>query len=288
MHPAINIMLQKYRCQSMSEYTNALKEIIQEIALLGLWRAKFFEQAAFYGGTALRIFHGLPRFSEDLDFSLLEKQPDFKLANYNQAIVTELQSFGFKVEIITKIKNLTTTIESTVVKANTKLQLLAISVPETLIESVHSEQTIKIKMEVDTDPPLDFGTESQLLMNPIPFEVNVYQKPDLFASKVHALLCRSWKTRVKGRDWFDFQWYVSQNIPLRLQHLEKRLERSNQWQGSVPLDYEKFYHLMQVKIRSVDFAAAKSDVMPFIEDSSALDLWSQDHFEKILNKVQIL
>src|SRR5258708_11206041 len=104
MHYAIEQMLKKYNCCSQLDYLNSLKEIFQEIALLGLWRAKFYEKAAFYGGTALRILYGLDRFSEDLDFTLLKNTKNFDLSPYNQAIADELSSFGFKVSVETKIK----------------------------------------------------------------------------------------------------------------------------------------------------------------------------------------
>jgi predicted nucleotidyltransferase component of viral defense system len=181
MNNVIDTMLKKYNCNSVDDYTNAFKEIIQQVALLGLWRAKFFENAAFYGGTALRIFYGLNRFSEDLDFSLLKPDPRFTLDKYNEALMTELKSFGFETDIQAKTKKVNS-IESVTIKAN-MIQLLTILAPANLSKSVHVEQKIKIKMEVDIDPPLLIRTESQILLNPIPFEVKLYQKPDLFATK---------------------------------------------------------------------------------------------------------
>src|SRR5438309_3791037 len=123
MNPAILSMLDRYKCVTAQDYENALKEIIQEIALLGLWRAKFYEHAAFYGGSALRILYGLDRFSEDLDFTLLRPDKTFSLASYNQAIMDELRSFGFKVEVVTKTKKIVSNIESAFIKADSKQQL---------------------------------------------------------------------------------------------------------------------------------------------------------------------
>ena len=188
MHRAVEQMLAKYDCRSQQDYINALKEIFQEIALLGLWRAKFFEKAAFYGGSALRILHGLDRFSEDLDFSLLKPESDFDLSPFNAAIVRELQSFGFEVTVQTKIKTNRSAIESAFIKADAKTELIEIAAPVSIIQKTHRMQIIKIKLEVDTNPPGLFSTESQYLLQPIPFSVSAFVLSDLFAGKVHALL----------------------------------------------------------------------------------------------------
>ena len=209
MNDSVQSMLEKYKPRSEQDYTNALKEIIQEIALLGLWRSKFYEHAAFYGGSALRILYQLNRFSEDLDFSLLKPDPEFTLAPYNQSICDELNAFGFTVEVKTKEKQVNTSIESAFIKANTKTQLMMIHAPQSLIQQTHGMHQLKIKMEVDTDPPAGFQTEVKTLLQPIPFSVKTYTLPDLFAGKIHALLCRPWKIRVKGRDWYDFIWYIT-------------------------------------------------------------------------------
>lgn len=288
MHSAIEVMLEKYKCTSLNDYSNALKEILHQIALLGLWRAKFFEKAAFYGGTALRIFHNLNRFSEDLDFSLLEEDASFSLKKYNEAIITELKSFGFDVEIIQKENNKKTTIESATIHANTKQQFLSVLAPNALAKKIHFQQKIKIKMEVDVDPPLGFKTEFEDLLNPIPFSVLVYQKPDLFATKIHAILNRNWQNRLKGRDWYDFVWYVGANIPLNLKHLEIRLRNSGQWKTRAALSQEDLLILLQQKISETDFEMAKKDVVAFIKDSESLNLWSSSFFNKITEKIQFI
>lgn len=281
-------MLAKYQCNNINDYTNALKEIIQQIALLGLWRSKFFEHAAFYGGTALRIFYHLNRFSEDLDFSLLKKNLNFKLDHYNTAVIAELKSFGFETDIIPRTRKIDSNIESAMIKANTQLQFLAVSTPLAIVNRIHSQQTIKIKMEIDVDPPIDFNTETQILLNPIPFEVNIYQKSDLFSTKVHALLNRSWGTRIKGRDWYDFVWYIGENTNLRLTHLESRLRKSGQWVNLQSLTAENVRTLIHEKIDNTNFNEAKKDVLPFITDATCLTLWSPLFFHKIVEKMKFL
>lgn len=288
MKSIIEVMLEKYHCKSVDDYTNALKEIIQEIALLGLWRSKFFEHASFYGGTALRIFHQLNRFSEDLDFSLVEKNPKFKLEKYSEALMMELKSFGFNTEIITKPKENFSNIDTLLLETNTKTQLLSISAPSHITDIIHHQRKITIKMEVDIDPPLNFNTESLTLLNPIPFEVNVFQLPDLFATKTHAILCRNWQTRVKGRDWFDFIWYVAHDIPLRLKHLQERLVKSGLRDNKQILHEKDVIELLKTKIDNTDFELAKKDVRPFIIDHQSLNLWSSSFFHKLINKINFI
>ena len=102
-HPAIAKMLEKYDLSSADKTYEALREILQEIVLLGLSRAGFFEHALFYGGTALRILYGLDRFSEDLDFSLITPDANFDLSIYENTVIEALHSFGFEVTI--QLKN---------------------------------------------------------------------------------------------------------------------------------------------------------------------------------------
>jgi len=199
MHEAVARMLAKYEPKSVDDSVRALREIIQEVALLGLWRSKFFEHAAFYGGTALRILYGLDRFSENLDFSLLEPSPDFNLARYTASLEEELSAFGFNVRVEMVDKAVESAVQSAFLKANTRNELLVIETGGEL-----AGQVLKVKIEVDTEPPTGFTTSTRYLLQPIPFAVRSYSLPDLFAGKMHALLFRRWKNRVKGRDWYDF------------------------------------------------------------------------------------
>ena len=288
MHDAIKQMLIKYQCRSQQDYINALKEIFQEIALLGLWRAKFFERAAFYGGSALRILYGLDRFSEDLDFSLLKKTPDFDLTPYNKAVTKELAAFGFAASVETKNKQLQSNIESAFIKADSKKQLLVIEAPQEVVKNIHHMQTIKIKMEVDINPPGLFSTETKFLLNPIPFSLRSFIKSDLFAGKIHALLCRPWVIRVKGRDWYDFVWYLSQNVPVNLLHLKERMIQSQVWDRKKILNKNILIELLMQKIHETDFNKAKNDISPFIKKSSSIEIWSKDFFKDVLKRIQTI
>ena len=288
MHSAIEQMLQKYDCHSQLDYINGIKEIFQEIALLGLWRAKFYEKAAFYGGSALRILYGLDRFSEDLDFTLLKSDDEFDLAHYNQAIADELKGFGFDVTVEKKNKNIESNIESAFIKADSKKQLLVINAPVNVLKSLHHMQAIKIKMEVDVHPPQKFNTEVRTLLQPIPFSVKTLTQPDLFAGKIHAILCRPWMTRVKGRDWYDFVWYIARQIPVNLNHLRERLMQSNAWQQDRQLTQQALIQLLEQKIEQTDFDNAKKDVLPFLKDTQSVALWDVSFFKELLKHLSSL
>lgn len=286
MHSVIGSMLGRYKCVTQQDYKNALKEIIQEVALLGLWRAKFFEKAAFYGGTALRILYGLDRFSEDLDFSLLHPDPSFTLAPYKRAIQTELESFGFDVSFHLAEKSQETAIQSAFLKANTLEHFMRIGVPAAERKRCHLEESLKIKLECDTDPPLSFSTEAQFLLQPIPFSVVTFAKEDLFAGKMHALLFRNWQQRIKGRDWYDFVWFVAQGIPLHLGHLEARMQQTKHLSSHQVLTVAHFHHLLSNKIKQLDLEQVRKDILPFLRNRDSIAVWSHSFFQSVGEKIQ--
>ncbi|MBI2335145.1 MAG: nucleotidyl transferase AbiEii/AbiGii toxin family protein [Deltaproteobacteria bacterium] len=288
MTPAVREMLSRYNCETGQDYANALKEIIQEIALLGLWRAKFFEHAAFYGGTALRILYELDRFSEDIDFSLLKPKESFKFQPYMRAVQDELEALGFDVSIEERKKNVETAIESAFIKADTRKHLIKIQTPENISDRIPKTALLTVKLEIDTNPPGDFQTEVKTLLLPIPFSVNTFQLPDLFAGKIHAILMRNWKSRVKGRDYYDFVWYLARQVPVRLKHLEARLRQSGGWGQKKALNQEMLQTLLKEKFNSLDIAAAKRDVEPFLKDRAAVALWSRGFFIDLLERLKIV
>ena len=287
MNAALQSLLDRYGLDTAADWENALREIVQELALLGLWRSKFYEHAAFYGGTALRIFHSLPRYSEDLDFSLLKTSPDFDLSSHLEAVRAELASFGFAFEVERKVKRTETAIDSAFIKGNTRVNLLEIGVPEGLENRFPAGQKLKIKMELDTDPPQGAEYEVQTLLLPIPFQVKLFTPSCLFAGKMHALLCRNWKGRVKGRDFYDFIWYLGKGIPVHLSHLQKRMEQTGHWDGNAALDEDKLKSLLRTRFAGIDFDQAKGDVLPFIQDADAVMLWGQDFFLGLIDRLKV-
>ena len=285
MHDAIRSMMDRYECRSRDDYVNALREILQDVALLGLWRAKFFEHAAFYGGTALRVLHGLDRYSEDLDFSLLKPDESFSLKAYEDAMLREISSFGFDVAFESRRKKRPSAIESAFLKTKTYRQLMVIEAAQELLRGLHPAKSLKIRLEVDTDPPAGFQTETRYVLQPIPFSVRVYSLPDLFAGKLHAILCRKWKTRVKGRDWYDLVWYAGRHPEVRISHLEARMRQSGDYRDKAPLTPDRLQHLLQQAVDDLDVEQARREVAPFVVDRRALDVWSQDFFRQIISRI---
>ncbi len=239
-------------------------EVMQQIALAGLYRADFFEHAAFYGGTCLRIFHGLNRFSEDMDFSLLQKEKNFDFEQFFPSIINEFEIAGRTVEITKKDKRNFGKVESAFLKDTTEVYSL----------TFQYEKNLKIKMEVDTDPPLLFNTEQRLLLLPFSFMTRCFSLPDLFAGKMHALVFRGWKNRVKGRDWYDFEWYVRKGVKLNWEHLHERILQFN----GKNISREQFIILLEEKLTSADINQAKADVVNFIVNPQELEIWSNDYF----------
>ena len=286
MHEAVTRMLAKYEPKSVDDSVRALREIIQEVALLGLWRAKFFEHAAFYGGTALRILYGLDRFSEDLDFSLLTPSPDFNLARYTASLEEELQAFGFNVRVEMVDKAVESAVQSAFLKANTRNELLIIEAGEELTGQVAAGQVLKVKIEVDTDPPPGFSTQTRYLLQPIPFAVRSYSLPDLFAGKMHAIIFRKWKNRVKGRDWYDLVWYAANHPHLNLAHLEQRMRQTGHWSGDKSLSQVAFTDLLFEAIDRLNVNQARKDVAPFVKDQQMLALWSHDFFRDVASRIK--
>ena len=272
-----NQMIARYEIRTQEEQRNAAHEVMQQIALAGLYRGGFFNKAAFYGGTCLRMFHKLQRFSEDMDFSLLRIDPDFRLENYFDVIINEFIACGQEVVITKKDKNNFSTIESAFLKENTRAYDL----------SLNAEKHIKIKLEVDINPPLGFQTESKLLLMPFSFMTSCFVLPDLFAGKMHALMFRKWKNRVKGRDWYDFEWFVRNNVPIDLNHFKIR---SLQSKDIVTLDFsiDDFNELLKNKINEVDFNQVKSDVLPFMKNKSETSIWSKEYFLQLAKMIRIV
>jgi predicted nucleotidyltransferase component of viral defense system len=286
MNEAVARMLERYDNHSLEDHLQALREILQEIALLGLWRSKFFDKAAFYGETALRILYGLDRFSEDMDFSLLTPMDDFDLSAYTTALQKELAAFGFDVRIDQRNKNAESAIQSAFLKANTLNQLLVIETSEELLKTVHRGQILKIKLEIDTDPPPEFETHTRYLLQPIPFAVRTYTLPDLFAGKMHAILCRRWKKRVKGRDWYDLVWYAANHPQLHLAHLEQRMRQSGHWKDREQLTPEMFKQLLHQAVDKLVVDQARKEVEAFIRDQKSLAIWSREFFQDIADRIQ--
>lgn len=268
-------MLSRYQIVTKDDLNNATQEVMQHIVLAGLYRSGFFDKAAFYGGTCLRIFHGLQRFSEDMDFSLLQSDENFALEDYFDSIIGEFKALGKEVVINKKVKTTQTNIESAFLKEATEVFDLQFT----------TEKRIKIKIEVDTQPPTDFSTEYKLLLLPFSFMTRCYSLPDLYAGKMHAFLFRNWKSRVKGRDWYDFEFYVRNNISLNLSHLKKRIEQINKLHQS-EFTPEVFKNLLKERIEKTNIEMVKNDVSPFLKNPQEIEIWSTEYFLQLVDLIR--
>lgn len=267
-----NQMLSGYDITTEQQKRNAIFEVNQQIILAGLYNGGFFNEAAFYGGTCLRIFHGLQRFSEDMDFSLLAPNENFDFTQYFQPIIDQFAMVGREVEIRKKDKKNFGKVESAFLKDNTDVYDI----------TFQTEKSIKIKIEVDTQPPLKFKTEQKLLLLPQSFMTRCFTLPTLFAGKMHALVYRAWKNRVKGRDWYDFEWYVRHNVPLDFTHLCERALQFNQ-EG---LDKDTFLQKLNERLATADLNQVKADVLPFVRNPKELDIWSNDYFIELAKMIR--
>lgn len=272
MNDVFSQMLAAHTMPGEDGKRNALYEVMQQVALAGLARGGFFQEAAFYGGTCLRLFHGLKRYSEDMDFSLIKKNPDFQFEKYFPAIIEEARLLGREVSITKKDKRNFGRVESAFLKDTTDVYNL----------SFQTERSVRIKIEVDTNPPMSFTTEQRLMVQPYSFMVQCMTLPCLFAGKMHALVYRQWKNRVKGRDWYDFEWYVRWNHPLNWAHLHERIV---EFSGKECTKNE-FIGLLNERLATTDINQVKTDVLPFVHYPRELDIWSNDYFLQLAQRIR--
>lgn len=283
----IQQMINKHNPITLEDKKNAVKEVLQEVVLAALSKTDFFTHAAFYGGTALRIFYGMNRFSEDLDFSLLVADDNFDMSKYFKPISDVVNSLGLNFEVSKKDKATNSTIDSAFIKGNSKETIITIY-PDSSDSGriIHNEKII-IKFEIDVNPPLYANTEIKFRLLPFPYQVRVYDQSSLFAGKIHAVIARSWKNRVKGRDLYDYIYYLSLDTKVNLKHLEARLKQTKTMDEDIKLTRELLIDILEKRFDDIDYDIAKSDVRPFIKDQSTLDIWSSDFFKSMTNHIEV-
>lgn len=272
--------LDSYQASSPVEEEQATKEIMQEIALYGLWRAGFFEVGAFQGGTSLRILHGLPRFSEDLDFMLQVPDPGFDWSAYLTKLLECFEEYGLQSEALPK-GSIDRAVRTAVLKNNSFVNQLNLR-----FYRGHVDRKIAIKLEVDANPPAESEFDYTYLDFPTDFEVCHQDLASNFALKIHALLCRPY---LKGRDWYDFNWYIRQGVSPNLPHLQNALIQYGPWKGQEDLVVDKSWvrEELQMRIDSIEWKVAAADVAPFlkISEQESLKLWDGRFFSAKLAKL---
>jgi len=271
--------LATYRATNPLEEEQALKEILQEVALFALWRADFFEVAAFQGGTSLRILHKLPRFSEDLDFILKEPDKAFDWNRYLEPLSEGLREFGLQSEVLNKSR-MDQAVRKAILKDGSISQQLNLS----FLQGA-AGKALKIKLEIDVQPPAGSGFEYTYLDFPLDFEVCNQDLGSNFALKIHALLCRPF---LKGRDWYDFTWYLKQATVPNYELLAAALDQAGPWQGQgLAIGRERLQNALRAKIEAIDWNEAAEDVRKFLDpvQQQSLRVWSAKFF---LSKVDQL
>ncbi len=286
MNSVIETMLEKYNPHNNEERENAVKEIIQEIALSGLSRGGFFEKAAFYGETCLRIFYGLNRFSEDLDFALIEKDPNFRLNDYFPVLEKEFDAYGIKLSVEEKKKTFDSEIQSAFLKGNTLTLMMSFFPKSEDTKKIISNQRLKIKFEVDTENPEGGKIESKFRMLPSLYEVKTFDESTLFAGKIHAIICRNYKSHVKGRDYYDYLFYIGKGSRFNLHYLESKLKKTGVLTDNEKLTLDKTKELLKERFETVDYESAKEDVSNFINNKDNLKLWKKELFLSTLDELK--
>ena len=287
MNSILKNMLDKYDIKNNEDEINAMKEIIQEIVICGLSRGGFFNEAAFYGGTALRIFYGLNRFSEDLDFALLEPNKNFDLSKYFSFVEKEVLAYGLNLKIEVKEKTKDSNILSAFLKGDTKEHIF-IFFPNENMKNTTSLKNIKIKFEVDVNPPSGATYEFKYKLLPSPHQVRLYDESSQFAGKIHAILCRNWNYRTKGRDLYDYVFYLSKEIKVNLKLVKSKLIESKVIKENSEFNINILKELLSNKFKEINYTDAKEDVMAFIEDKDSLNLWNSEFFIEITKNLEAI
>lgn len=278
MSSMLESMIAPYEASSLEQRKHVLREVAQEIILCGLSRAGFFGPAAFHGGTALRIFHGLDRFSEDMDFSLREPDYAFDLAPYLASAERECEAWGLHFRAEEKRKTRESAIKSAFLKTSMRECLITLFSDDGVADAIMPGELLRIRLELDTDPAPNATFERQYRLLPAPYEVCLYDASSLFAGKVHAVIARAWRSRVKGRDLYDYVFYRARKTRVNLAHLKAKLQQTGQLRDGEAFGVEDARRLLCERFRSIDYAQAKDDVLPFVSDPQVLNLWSADFF----------
>jgi predicted nucleotidyltransferase component of viral defense system len=265
--------LDQYTCKSAIEEEQALREITQEVVLAALGRTDFFAQAALQGGTCLRVFYGLNRFSEDLGFVLRDTNQAFDLKCYLRSVAEELAAYGYRLEIQDPSKA-GVAVKKAFLKDDSICRVLDLG----YMRADRSTRKIRVKLEVDTHPPSGSGFEAKFLDFPFVSSVVLQDLPSLFAGKLHALLCREY---VKGRDWYDFIWYTGRSTGINQPLLASAIRQQGPWKDQDIL-VDKAWCVTELRrvIASIDWPKAAEDVRRFLRPNElpSLKHWSVELF----------
>lgn len=281
----IEQLIKSYEPKTVEETKLVIKELLQKIVLIGLSRSNFFKYASFYGGTALRIFYSLNRYSEDLDFTLNEVNNDFALEPFIKKIEEIASSYGLEIIIQSKNKTINTPIESAFAKLNTYQTFISLKLDEKFTKLLHKDEVIKVKFEVDCTPSLGFNTESKRIDTPEFANIQILDKESLFAGKIHAILCRNYKNTVKGRDYYDFLFYIKNHIKPNLTYLKNKLIESKKINENDEFNIDVVKNMLKERFNIVNFNQVKNDAEKFVLNTEDLSYYSKDLFLDMVNRL---
>lgn len=282
MVTSIEQIIKSYNPSTIDETKAIVREVVQSIILVGLSRSGFFTKASFYGGTALRIFYGLNRYSEDLDFTLNDVDPNFSIEPYINKIKEVALSYGLDLEIVTKIK---TPIERAFAKLNTYHTFISLKLNDSIVSSLHKDEVLKVKFEIDCHPSLGFNTESKWLDIPEFAQIVVLDEPSLFAGKLHAILCRNYKNTVKGRDYYDFLFYIQKRVKPNLSYLRNKLVETGKISKSESFDICVLRNMLKEQFKNVDFSQVKKDAARFVFKNEDLSFYTKELFIQMVDRI---
>lgn len=286
MNSILSDMLSPYQNRGEINTERAFREVAQQILLAGLARTDFFDHASFYGGTCLRIFYGLDRFSEDLDFGITSNDPSFSLSEYLPAIDAAFSELGLQMKASIREKIASTTVESAYVDGPVRDLLIELFPKDERVAKIVFNQKIKIKFEVAKAFVPGATYEYKPLFLPYYSKVRCHDKESLFAGKISAVLARNWKSRVKGRDYYDFAFYVSRGTGINMDYLKHQLVHDDYLEENRDLNLEVLKELLTDKMSALDVEQAKSDVRPFLYDESVLNCWSTGYFLDLVSALK--
>ncbi len=285
MVTTIEQIVKSYNPSNLDETKAIIRELVQSIVLIGLSRSGFFSKASFYGGTALRIFYNLNRYSEDLDFTLNNAEPDFSIEPYADKIKEVASSYGLELEIMIKNKKSKSPIESAFAKLNTYQTFISLKLDNKIISTLHKDEIIKVKFEIDCNPSLGFKNEPKWLDIPEFAQIVVLDEPSLFSGKLHAILCRNYKNTVKGRDYYDFLFYVQKRIKPNLIYLRNKLIETGKINALDHFDLNVLKIMLIEQFEKVDFNQVKQDAMRFVFKNEDLSYYTKDLFIQMVEKI---
>lgn len=276
MNTILNDMIKDYDLKKDNKI-NIAKEVIQKVCLSALSRTDFFTKISFMGGTSLRLFYDLDRFSEDLDFTFIKQNNNFNLSSYFDTIKSEFASLGIEVNISQKQKSNQNEVLDAYISTPAS-SFISSLFGESKIKPFNKNELLKVKLEVDTKLLSSLKVTHKTILTPFPCNITLFDLPTIFSGKIHACLLRNWKNRVKGRDFYDYVFLLSHHIKPNMEFLKEKLINSGVINASDEFTLDELKSMLYKKFKQVNFQLAKDDVIEFINDTRKIELWSSEFF----------